>query len=371
LLSKDYAYAGEQDTRYDFRSRDGQHVLKLKQSLHSTRDLSAALFQLASLFADRAEITYATLVARLPKMGADRVQEEWRRLQKMLRPQIGKRLRMIALAVDRDIIIPDGDELRRVMLFARDAFRCSERMHQVGSSSAPWTEKTFEAWRVLLDAWLRGEDPLPIHEIVRRSGCSYPTVAATIDRLQRNGEIERSRNRSAMFRTLPRRSLVEILTLSTHLRQTIQFVDTSGRPSDVVGLLRRITSKAEKAMVAVGGVVAARHYTPNFDLNGLPRIDITTYRGASIDWLNEADPAMDRVGMQGQSEILRSPVLVVHRVLRAAAQFDAASGARLPWAGPAETLLDLFDLRLTSQAEDFVQEMRAMPKKVKETEGSR
>jgi hypothetical protein len=310
-------------------------------------------------------------------MGADRVQEEWGSLQKILRPEIGARLKMIALAADRDVVIPDGDpNLVRVMLLARAAFRQNEGVHQVDVVPAPWREKTFEAWRALLDAWLRGEDPLPIQEIVKRSGCSYPTVAGMLDRLQKTGEIERTRNRSATFHSLPRRSLGEILTLSADLRQTVQFVDTSGRPPDPSGLLRRISSNTRN--VAVGGVVAARHYTPNFDLNGLPRIDLTTYRGAPLDWLEKVDPALSLAGMQGafspetraaihavypelkvSGPHQRSPILVIHRTSRGEPLLDPPNKGGLPWAGPAETLLDLLELRLTSQAEEFVRAMRA------------
>ena len=58
------------------------------------------------------------------------------------------------------------------------------------------------------------------------------------------------------------------------------FADTSGRPSDPQALLRRIGAKAP-AELAVGGVMAARHWDRDFDLHGIPRWQFLARPGIS------------------------------------------------------------------------------------------
>jgi hypothetical protein len=101
--------------------------------------------------------------------------------------------------------------------------------------------------------------------------------------------------------------------------------------------------------VYIGGVAAARHYYPRFDLNGLPRLDLVTTSEVGVDWLRKLDPAL-----RPTNDPARSPVLVVHPTE------DLVDGSEesSPWADPVETLLDLHELRLGDQAEDFVRALR-------------
>ena len=103
----------------------------------------------------------------------------------------------------------------------------------------------------------------------------------------------------------------------------------------------------------IGGVVAARHYAPDFDLNGVPRLDVTAQTGTDPAWVTSLDPALRLATMQE-----RSPVLVVHQSRRSRAMDDGKEGGIGSFASPAETLLDLYELRLTEQADDFVRSMR-------------
>src|SRR5262245_10004003 len=105
-------YAAEQpdrDAGYDFASRDGRRVIELKLSLQGARDIGAALLGLARVLADRRRIRRAVLVARLPRMGAARVQQEWFSAQNVLRPEIAARLGLVAVAADGDVVLPGND----------------------------------------------------------------------------------------------------------------------------------------------------------------------------------------------------------------------------------------------------------------------
>ncbi len=357
-LSGDFHLVAESrgpDCGYDLATADGRHVLELKLSLQSVRDLSAALIRLASLLGRDVHPTRATLVACLPKMTVQRVREEWERARGLLRPEIATRLGLVALAADGDACIPGDAELRRLAALARTALREQASPTTVERAAGPWSPRQFEVWMVLLEAWLRGERPLAIKDVLRRSGTSTATVKATFDRLSSRGELERTSGRRASFARFPRRSLGEILSLADGLRHTVRFVDASGRPPDPRGLLRRLEAKAPPR-VGLGGVEAARRYTPEFDLEGLPRVDLSVHGQEPLAWLGAVEPALRRA-----REDEPSPVLVVHRVLRAEPGFEVAAGPSsgpLPIAGRAEALLDLYELRLTAQADDFVHALR-------------
>ena len=342
------------DHDYDFLSLDGRQAIELKFALHGVRDLNAVAVQLALALATQPELERLILVAYVGRISVGRVETEWTRVLAALRPELAARLALVALGVEGDVSVPRGDaELEWLVQRAR-ALRVPhppQRPHD--TTPAPWTEKTFDVWTVLLEAWLRREPPLPIGEIETRSQCSYPTVAATVQQLESRGELSRTSSRRAGFTSLPRGSLGEILVMADHLRGTQRYVDGSGQRPDPEGLVRRIRAKAPTA-VAIGGVVAARHYVPDFDLNGLPRIDVTTQaRNSGSGWVSGLDPALRLATPQE-----RSPVLVVHHTRRAAPFYDADRRVTGALVGPAETLLDLYDLRLTEQADDFARSLR-------------
>lgn len=337
---------------YDFESRDLRTIIEFKASTMGARDLRANLLQLAIALHERPEVARAVLVTRLGNMGADRMKEELRRLEEILRVDLAQRLYVVAVTDDRTVILPHSDhELSILERVAQGVLA----QRSAKKTSAPWTPKTFQIWLLLLDAWLRGDSPLPVGALGSGTGCSYPTVNATLERLSEYGEVMRSSNRGAAFKKFPKRSLNEILVLVDSLRPATQYVDATGRPADTARLMRRIVAKAPKN-VALGGVTSARHYTPDFDLNGIPRIDLSVKGSASFDWLEQVDPALrpaDAADIRNGA-----PILVIHSLDRKEPCFDPAPDDGLPFVGPAETLLDLYDLRLTVQAEAFVRALR-------------
>lgn len=354
LLQRDFGPIIYQDEGgYDFRTLDGRLVIELKLSLLSARDLYEALLRLVFVLAEQPEILEGVLVARFPRISRDRLGYEWERFTKPLLPAIAQRLGLVAIAVDGDLAIPEAAEGYRLLTIARETFRLEKSSLEAKRVSPRWSAKTFEVWKVLLEAWLRSEGLLSIHEIAERSGCSRPTVNAVFELLQGRKELVRGSNRSAGLSGLPRESLREMLMLSAHLRPSSRFIDASGRRPDPVGLVRRISERKPEG-VAFGGVVAARHYQSDFDLNGLPRVDLTVHGDRSLDWLRFVDPTL-----QPLLSDENVPILVVHRLLRPAPRFAEDPQGVLPFADPAEVLLDLYELGLSEQAEEFVRLMRA------------
>ncbi len=316
-------------------------------SSQGARDLHAALLQLALTVADTKK--RKSLWIYVPKMTIGRIRAEWNRFRRVIDQKLLGLISIVALTNDgfwASSSPGDGD-------LEKEARQLLTRMAR--PASAPqWTTispKFFEVWKVLLGAWLMKEGPLTALELSRRSAASIPTVAVALRHLRRRGEIPETRNQPIELLGFPRATLREVLALSDSLRRPVHYHDASGRPPDPAGLLRHLTAAAPRGL-AIGGVVAARHYDPDFDLNGLPRLDVVAEGSMPSDWVRKLDPALRVVPPTGPS-----PVLVVHPVksLRA---IEPRKGT-LRMAEPVETLLDLYEMRLTDQAEHMIAHLRS------------
>jgi len=338
---------------HDFLSKDHSQVVEFKGALSGLRDLHAAVLGLALPLAEQGAIKRATLVARVARLSASRIRAEWGRAQATLRPDVAARMALVAIASDGRVLVPDDDGGRWLASRAQDALDSSEAgAHRVPLAGTPWTGKSFDVWAVLFDAWLRAEGPLAIQDISARSGASHPTVAAALERLAARGELQRTSDRRAALGALPRRSLSEVVAIADSRRGTVRLVDATGQRPDLDALLRRIQSKAPPD-TAIGGVIAARYYDPQFDLHGTPRIDVTVRERDDLAWLRRVDPALRPAPISQPS-----PALVVHRTRRKDPGFETDSRSGRIVASPAETVLDLYDLRLTEQADQLVRAIR-------------
>lgn len=339
-------------TRYDLASLDRKHVIEFKTGLQSARDLYSAFLQLALYVQGDPNVEKAVLVAALPRMRATRVQDEWERAGDVLRPELRKRLRLVAWASDQWLRLPESDrELKPIEAAAREAFPERADRTDAPSRLSMWTPQRFEVWKILLDAWLQDAPPMPIQAIAARAGCSVPTVNDALSRLDSIGEIVRSRSRAAALRSAPRASLRELLGSAELLRRTRRFVDASGRGTAPNALLKRL-GKLAPGGIAIGGVVAARAYHHEFNLNGLPRLDVTVLPTTGLAWVHALDPAL-KPAEKGSP----AAVLVVHELARPELRSTRRHEA-VPLADRAEVVLDLYDLGLTEQAEEFVRALR-------------
>jgi hypothetical protein len=341
------------DHGVDLATMDGKEVFEIKRAVHGTRDLDAAAMHLATYVAHARQVDSAYLVLVAPRMTGRRLEDQWKSLSRALAPSVYKRLRLIALAADADVVLPEKDvRSRQILALVRQAAQETNPAPQGVTPPPLWTAKSFQIWMVLLNAWLRREGPLPVGEVSRRAGASAPTATEALRRFHERGDVERARGRAVALARLSRRTLEEVLARVEELRALRRFVDASGR-RDAADLARRIRSKAPRT-VALGGVVAARHHVQAFDVDGLPRVDVAVSAHDSLSWLQRVDPALRRATLSDPA-----PVLVVSRIARADPGFDQGGKGDMPFAGPAETLLDLHDLRLTAQADAFVRELRS------------
>ncbi|HEX7902047.1 MAG TPA: hypothetical protein VF950_30080 [Planctomycetota bacterium] len=338
---------------HDLESRDGRRLLKVVPAAQGVRDLHGWVVRLAQLLAERSHVARAILVVRVPRMSAARLRKEWDSLSAILRPGIRDRLALVFLSDEGPWMSADDLELRGLAEALGAVGRGAPPSTDTYAASSAPTPGFFEVFKLILLRRLSRGGPLGIGDLVRRSGFSYPTVADAVKRLESSGELVRRSHRSIELAAFPRQTWSEVLALSRSLRRTTLFRDASGRPARLTALLSRIEKEAPPG-VALGGVIAGRHWDRSFDLHGLPRLDLCLHAPAEdidLDWLRRVDPAL-RPASAGDV----GAVLAVHPVRRADPGYSPRKG-RMPAADPVETLLDLHELGLHAQGEDLIQRL--------------
>jgi len=131
----------------------------------------------------------------------------------------------------------------------------------------------------------------------------------------------------------------------------IRYVDRSGQPRSPETLLERASHLHNKDL-AVGGVIAARHYHPELDLRGTPRLDLTVHcppkEQPDLSFVERLDPALER------SEDNNEPTALAIHVLTTQKAFFTPDSHGLPLADEVDCLLSLHDARLDAQAKEFL-----------------
>ena len=328
----------------DFSSTDGS-ILDVKDAQSGVRDLRAAVAELALRTRDTSA-PRAVLLIRGARMSAAGLREEWARLLTVLAPSVADRLRLVAVLEEDVVLVPDEPWMRELADRVSDAGRPQARSARV--------DRSFEVMRVLLSRWLLHRGRIGVGELQRQTGLSHPSVSKGLAAL--GPALDRHRDRSVALRAFPREAWSQLVALAPKVRQTTAFVDESGRGGDPQRLLDRLR-RAPPPGVAIAGVVAARHWNPALDLEGLPRLDLSLHSpagGTDTAFVARLDPALI------PAPAGTPPLLVVHSVPRADSLF-VPDDAGLPWADPVEALLDLYELRLIEQADDLVRALRRTP----------
>ena len=195
----------------------------LQSEVRGTRELRSALVEQA-LTAAKEPGRRVLLVVRAPSMTGSRLSQEWDQFNRVLQPEVARRLAFAALGINGPVTAPtDRLTEQAVALLGAPAAR-------PGAARAyRWDGKRFEVFGVLFDAWLAKEGPLPINVLLERAAVSHPTVSVTLEALREREELLRTRSRRVELARLPRRSLEELVPRLTELRETHFYVDGSGR----------------------------------------------------------------------------------------------------------------------------------------------
>lgn len=335
------------DVGVDFATKDRALVVEVKSTRRGPpREIVAAATQLA-VGCRRLRAGHGVLAWWCATFSPRRVRETWDALASVLAPDVASRLQLVMVSPAEQLVIPEGPPGTQIA----DAIRGASTVVAEGTSTAR-PDRSYEVMKILFMRWLRRDPPISMGELMSVSGLSHPTVATRVREL--GSAVERTSNRGVALRALPAAAWNELLALSPRVRRTVGYEDRSGRAPDPRALIERL-KRLRPPHVALGGVIAARHWQPSFDLDGVPRIDLelhTPTGGASLGFLHRLDPALGPVRDDA------APSLVVHQVTRASSFFETDPAGGLPLADPVEVLLDLHQLRLHAQADELVRFLR-------------
>lgn len=341
---------------YDFVDRSGRTIVDVVNRPFAVRDLLSGILRLAAATAGLPKVKRAGLILIDPRPSWPHLRDEWRRVQAALAPDVARRLTLVAVGRGHVSVEPEQPYFRDVATHLMPlAGREPPRVPGERPAAVTPTRHFAEVVKVLVLRWLKRQGPIAIGALARQVGCSYPTAAKVLSRLERDRALSRSSNRAVELSRFPDQAWREVLVMADALRRPRRYGDASGRPMAPEAMLRKLARLAP-AGVAVGGVSAARRWHPQFDLNGTPRIDLVQHvppgNADGADFVARLDPALVSVDRDAPAS------LVVHRLVRADPLFAADAGGTPPWADPVETALDLYDLRLDAQANALLAHFR-------------
>lgn len=318
--------------------------VEVKHETHGSRNLRASLLGLAYWLAGHPENRGLLLLVG-SRITENRLQEERQLAARVVRPEVMRRLIIASGGDGRYVGLPQdlGDDFREWLdrLVSRESPRCRPR------------ETYYAILQILLHRWVLGEGPLTRKSLGDMAGCSYPTVAVTLNRL--GPYLGQGPSRRVELMHFPREEWTRMLAVSDRIRETARFAAASGEVRSPEAHLRRLEQMGLDN-VGIGGVLGARHYYRELDLVGTPRLDLSLHcpgRHIGLDFIQKLDPALRRVDSS-----LEPANVIVHAVRRKEAFFTPRSGG-LQWADQVECLMDLHEAHLERQAKEFLRALEA------------
>ena len=117
-----------------------------------------------------------------PRMTAERVDEEWRLMGRVLRPEVVERLAVHIVRADGGSRTFGGVA---EPLAARLCRQASRRERKAGAVRLPAPDYSFIILKLFVYAWLTNRGPVTARWLGDTAGCSYPTVASATRRIGR------------------------------------------------------------------------------------------------------------------------------------------------------------------------------------------
>ena len=337
-------------TKYQPDEVIGDTLVEIKTGLDTIGKFRTAIVQLAYALTEKGPQSTALLVLADPKLTGDRINQEWGYAGRTLNPQIMGRLTLVRFVRGDFQGLPQ--DLAPDIRSRLDGIVRKELGR--GGTRVPTTRTYYEILKILIHQWLNVSGPMTAHWLATTAGCSYPTVAGALERL--GASIKRHSDRRFELAHFPRDEWARLVAVSDRARATMRFADRSGQPRSPDSLLNRV-QQLDRPDIAIGGVLGAKHYHPQLDLVGNPRLDLTLHspgRHTDLSFVKKLDPALEKTGDA------REPAsLVLHFIRREATLFQKKFNG-LHWADPVECALDLHEARLESQALEFLQSFPAI-----------
>ena len=317
--------------------------IKVKTNLRAIFAVREDILLLSYAMAEQPGLR-AFLLLLEPHITQSRLYDEWRKMQPAFHSEIFERIKIVIFKDGAFSGIPDGpppellDDLREI---------CKKEL-SVRQTPLPRPDFKSEIIKILVYQWLRRSGPLTLDSLADTAGCNYRTLANTLEWL--GNAIIRSSSRSVELKYFPEEAWEWLLVNSRKSRLTKRYSDCSGQPRSLESLLKRL-DRIQLKNIAVAGMPGARHYYPDIDLIGIPRLDLAVHcpeKYLEIDFIERLDPALK------QEEDTDKPASVVLHFIRRQDSLFETNPRGIAWADPVECLLDLHEMRLEPQALEFL-----------------
>ena len=283
------------------------------------------------------------LILPEPRVSDGRIREEWSAIAAVIRPDLLPRLSIAIRRGGEYTGIPGPPTVELRLVFDEAVRHLTSRVSRTPRGS----EAYYDILRILIHQWMRHGGPMTAKWIAETAGCTYPTVAAALERLEKY--LTRQTDRRVELGSFPRDEWFRFVANAGHIRGTRRFADRSGQPRSIDAILARL-QRVKPPGVAIGGVPGAKRLFPSLDLVGTPRLDLTVQsrrREPDLGFLRQLDPALRPAERDEPAR------LVIHVLHQPVVFFESAADGTL-WADPVECLLDLHELRLEAQAAAFL-----------------
>ncbi len=330
--------------------RCSDHFVEVKYKTRAVREVQGALLRLA-MYLDAEPERHGVLLLVEPSISRERIQIERTKTLGVLREDVRERLFVVVQRDGRLDGLPAGAE--RGLAARLEALASSETGRREGVRlRRPSAES--QVLELLVQHWMLRSGPVTTKSLEQDAGFSYPAVAGALDRLR--PVLRRTSDRRVELDRFPREDWARLVAGAEETRSTLWFVDRSGLPRSPEALKSRV-QRLGRDDLAIGGTDGARHYVPELDVVGIPWMSLALHcplRRVDLGFVRRLDPALERSRMRPDEP----PSLVIHCVTRPGPAF-LRGGDGTPWADPVSCLLDLHEMRLETQALQFVEHFAA------------
>jgi hypothetical protein len=333
------------NTHFDYESAN--LIGEVKYGLRAVPLIRSAIFQLGDALSKNANQQGFLLLVD-SYVSRKRINEEWILIEKIINPDIARRIKIYLKNGEKVHGWPENPDEATLTHLLR-AMR--DESSEVGLR-LPKTDYFSVILKILLLNWLGHTSQKPEIMTMKRlgelAGCSYPTVASSLDRLK--NYTKHSYNEGIQLRRFPNEEWHSMILDANKIRATQRFVDRSGQPRRPGFLLERL-AKMQLDHIGVGGIPGALAVYPDLNITGSPRLDICIHapgKVADIEFVKKLDPALEPTKDQ-----MEPAQVVLHFVRSEYSCFEQHLRGikRASWV---ECMLDLHEMRLGAQADEWL-----------------
>jgi hypothetical protein len=333
------------NNHFDYESAN--LIGEVKYGLRAVPLIRSAILQLGdALSKDVNQQAFLLLVDS--SVSRERINEEWMLIQRTISPDIARRISIYLKRGDKVHGWPgDPDEETSTHLLKAMKDESSE----IGIR-LPKTDYFSVILKILLLDWLGPSSQKPEIMTMKRlgelAGCSYPTVASSLDRLK--NYLKQSYSEGVQLRRFPNEEWHSMILGANKIRATLRLADRSGQPRRPSYLLERL-ARMQLDHVGVGGVLGAMAVYPDLNITGSPRLDICIHapgKVADIEFVKNLDPALEPT-----TDLMEPAQVFLHFVRSDYSDFEQHLPG-LKKASWVECMLDLHEMRLGEQADEWL-----------------